>query len=74
MARGLLEVSLTLGLGGLDSVMTDLGRKQACHPFGTPSAPKPATCGASGFTPRSPLRGWQRERCEVGRVNHRDPE
>ena len=44
-----------LALGFFDlGWTTDLGRKQACHPFGTPSAPKPATCGASLVTPRPP--------------------
>ncbi len=46
--------------------MTYLGSKQACYPCGTPAAPHPGTCGASGVT-------WQRERCEVGRVIHRIP-
>jgi len=31
-------------------VMTYLGSKQACYPYGTPSAPHPGTCGASGVT------------------------
>ncbi len=30
--------------------MTYLGSKQACYPYGTPSAPHPGTCGASGVT------------------------